>query len=60
VIMLVKRAERIECGHGAGWAHGRDPIGPSTAAGRLAEFAWGWWWHWRVLRNSVDANQVPP
>jgi len=22
-------------------------IGPNVAAGRLAQWAYGWWWHWR-------------
>jgi hypothetical protein len=30
------------------------PTGPNIAAGRLAQFAWGWWWHWRVLGETLN------
>ena len=26
------------------------PAGPNVAAGRLAQWAYGCWWHWQVLR----------
>jgi len=32
------------------------PTGPNVAAGRLAQFAWGWWWHWQVANCVGDAN----
>src|SRR5688572_16347082 len=39
------------------------PTSPNIAAGRLAQFAWGWWWNWRVLRATrrpvLKSKQVP-
>jgi hypothetical protein len=39
------------------------PTGLNIAAGRLAQFAWGWWWNWRVLRATpgplLEAKQLP-